>query len=78
MGKYKDEDTIIKALHNHYFITEVSGADWFDQIMNQVVDEIKNVPAADVVERTKVRQVLLEEFGVEETEAVDTLMERMK
>lgn len=50
MGKYKDEDTIIKGLHDHLFITHFDDENWFDQIMNQVVDEIKNTPDADVVE----------------------------
>ena len=39
---------------------------------------LSNVPSADVVKVSKVRQVLLEEFGAEETEAIDALMERMK
>ncbi len=32
----------------------------------------------NVIDKQKVRQVLLEEFGEEETEAIDALMERMK
>lgn len=39
---------------------------------------LSNVPSADVVKVSKVRQVLLDEFGAEETEAIDALMERMK
>lgn len=50
MGKYKDEDTLIKGLHDRLFITHFDDENWFEQIMNQVIDEIKNAPTADVVE----------------------------
>ena len=41
--------------------------------------EIESIPCwHNVVDKQKVRQVLLEEFGAEETEAIDALMERMK
>lgn len=41
--------------------------------------EIQGIQAwHNVVDKQKVRQVLLEEFGEEEAEAIDALMERMK
>ena len=39
--------------------------------------ELALIEPEDVVEVSKVRQVLLEEFSEEETEAVDALMEKM-
>lgn len=50
VSKYIDADTLIKGLHGRLFITHFNDENWFEKIMNQVIDEIKNTPAADVEE----------------------------
>lgn len=49
----------------------------FADEMDNALNEMKNLPP-QLVKWTKVRQVLLEEFGEEEAEAIDALMEKMK
>lgn len=41
-------------------------------------DDSKIKVVESAIDSAKVRQVLLEEFGEEETEAIDALMEKMK
>ena len=41
-------------------------------------DDSKVKVVESAIDSAKVRQVLLDEFGAEETEAIDALMERMK
>ena len=83
MAKYTDAEPIIFALrimakerkeqaHGNPFEAVYAG------VITGIANTIDKLPAADVVEASRVRQVLLAEFGDEEEEAVDALMERMK
>lgn len=61
-------------LHNAYLETNKAVNNALRKLPSWHIED----PAADVVKVSKVRQVLLAEFGKEEEEAIDALMERMK
>lgn len=83
MGKTKYIDANeLRAMMYHGAFEEDSGLQRWDGgcwIRYKMFENaLEQIGAADVVEVSRVRQVLLSEFGEEETEAVDALMERMK
>ena len=83
MGKTKYIDANeLRAMMYHGAFEEDSGLQRWDGgcwIRYKMFENaLEQIGAADVVEVSKVRQVMLDEFGAEETEAIDALMERMK
>lgn len=75
--KYIDAEWFIRKIGHDLELSSCMPEDWCRGV-RFILYRIKNELAADVVEASRVRQVLLEEFGNEEEEAVDALMERMQ
>lgn len=61
------------------YCTDPASLAAYNMAYDNIRREIEGIQAwHNVVDKQKVRQVLLEEFGEEEAEAIDALMERMK
>lgn len=69
----------IRGADGEDYCADLASLAAYNMAYEHIRREIESIPSwHNVVDKQKVRQVLLEEFGEEETEAVDALMERMK
>lgn len=69
----------IRGADGEDYCADLASLAAYNMAYEHISREIESIPPwHNVVDKQKVRQVLLEEFGEEEAEAIDALMERMK
>lgn len=69
----------IRGADGEDYCADLASLAAYNMAYDNIRREIQGIQAwHNVVDKQKVRQVLLEEFGEEEAEAIDALMERMK